>query len=185
MEDEKQNEQSQENQPSQEVATSPNNNMLYVGIAVVAVVLVGSGIILFSKNNAKPLVEGTSVSNVKDVSDTTNTQNQFSNGSTESNSENSDSAATNIKTFEVEAGSFYFNPKEIRVNQGDTVKIVLTAKDMMHDFNIDELGVDGDFIKEGETITIEFVADQIGVFEYYCSVGQHRANGQVGTLIVE
>ena len=56
---------------------------------------------------------------------------------------------------------------------------------MMHDFNIDELGVDGPVIKAGETTTIDFVADQVGEFEYYCSVVQHRANGQVGMLIVE
>jgi len=32
---------------------------------------------------------------------------------------------------------------------------------------------------------VEFTADTPGEFEYYCSVGQHRANGQVGKLIVE
>jgi plastocyanin len=60
----------------------------------------------------------------------------------------------------------------------------MTAKDMMHDLNIDELGVDGDVVKAGESTTITFTADTVGEFEYYCSVGQHRKNGQVGKLIV-
>jgi len=40
-------------------------------------------------------------------------------------------------------------------------------------------------IKAGETETIEFIADKVGSFEYYCSVGQHRQMGMVGTLVVE
>ncbi|KKS22075.1 MAG: Plastocyanin, partial [Candidatus Roizmanbacteria bacterium GW2011_GWC2_41_7] len=55
----------------------------------------------------------------------------------------------------------------------------------MHDFNLDEFNVDGTVVKEGESTMVEFVADQAGDFEYYCSVGQHRANGMVGTLTVE
>jgi len=90
-----------------------------------------------------------------------------------------------VKTIKVEAGAFYFNPKEIRVKAGEKVRIVLTAVDMMHDFNIDELGVKSKTIKAGETDTIEFVASTAGEYEYYCSVGQHRKMGQVGKLIIE
>jgi len=55
----------------------------------------------------------------------------------------------------------------------------------MHDFVIDELNVKMPIVKNGEIGTVEFIADQVGEFEYYCSVGQHRQNGQVGKLIVE
>lgn len=89
------------------------------------------------------------------------------------------------KTIDIEAGSFYYSLKEIRVKKGDKIKIVMTAKDMMHDFNIDELGVKMPVVKAGETGTVEFTAEKVGEFEYYCSVGQHRKLGQVGTLIVE
>ena len=40
-------------------------------------------------------------------------------------------------------------------------------------------------INGGETDSIEFVADKVGTFEYYCSVGQHRSMGMVGKLTVE
>ncbi len=56
---------------------------------------------------------------------------------------------------------------------------------MMHNFNIDELKVQSPTVKAGETTSVEFTADQPGEYEYYCSIGQHRANGQVGKLTVE
>lgn len=93
-----------------------------------------------------------------------------------------ESTAQNVN---VEAGSFYYKPNEIRVKKGQTVKITMNSVSMMHDFVIDELNVKMPIVKNGETGTVEFVADTVGTFEYYCSVGQHRANGQVGKLIVE
>jgi plastocyanin len=56
---------------------------------------------------------------------------------------------------------------------------------MVHDFNIDELNVHSPMTKNGESNTVEFTADKVGVFEFYCSVGQHRKNGQVGKITVE
>jgi heme/copper-type cytochrome/quinol oxidase subunit 2 len=90
-----------------------------------------------------------------------------------------------VKTINIEAGSFYYKPNEIKVKKGDTVKIVMTSKDMMHNFNIDELNVHLPMTQSGETNSVEFVADKAGTFEYYCSVGQHRKLGQKGNLIVE
>lgn len=92
---------------------------------------------------------------------------------------------TGVRTITMEAGSFYYTPNVIKVKKGETVRIVLNSVDMMHDFTIDELGVTSEAVKGGESDTIEFVASEAGAFEYYCSVGEHRANGQVGTLIVE
>ena len=88
------------------------------------------------------------------------------------------------KSFEMEAGSFYFKPNQMTVKKGDTVKIKLTAKDMMHNFSLDEYKISSPIIKAGESTTIEFVADKAGTFEFYCKVGQHRKNGQIGTLVV-
>jgi plastocyanin len=90
-----------------------------------------------------------------------------------------------VKTFEVGGGGFYFDPEEIRVTEGDTVKIVFTNEGGTHDWVIDEFNARTKIIKTGETDEIEFVADQAGNFEYYCSVGDHRERGMVGTLVVE
>ncbi|OGK62619.1 hypothetical protein A2334_03395 [Candidatus Roizmanbacteria bacterium RIFOXYB2_FULL_38_10] len=86
---------------------------------------------------------------------------------------------------QVEAGSFYYKPSIITVKKGQKVKIVMNSVSLMHDFNIDELSVKMPIIQSGGTGSVEFVPDQVGTFEYYCSVGQHRANGQVGSLIVQ
>jgi heme/copper-type cytochrome/quinol oxidase subunit 2 len=88
----------------------------------------------------------------------------------------------------MEAGAFYYAPNVITVKKGQKVRVDITSVGdsgmMMHDFNIDELDVSMDALPEGESGSVEFVADTVGEFEYYCSVGEHRANGQVGTLIV-
>src|SRR3989338_5598779 len=92
---------------------------------------------------------------------------------------------TGVKTINIQASSYFYNPEEIREKVGETVKIVLTADDTTHNFNIDEFGVKIPTIEAGNTASVEFTPDTIGEFEYYCSVGQHRQLGQVGTLIVE
>lgn len=89
------------------------------------------------------------------------------------------------KTFAVEGANYKFSPNTISVNMGDTVEITFKNSQGTHDFVIDEFEVATNQIGEGEEETIEFVADKKGTFEYYCSVGQHRANGMVGKLVVQ
>lgn len=91
----------------------------------------------------------------------------------------------NTTVVTMDAGSFYYKPNLIKVKVGTKVKVVMTSRDMLHDFNIDELNVHGEKTKADATSTVEFTADKIGTFEFYCSVGQHRKMGQVGTLTVE
>lgn len=88
-------------------------------------------------------------------------------------------------TVTMEAGSYYFSPKTISAKKGDTIKITITGKGMMHDFTLDAFDVQSSTIQPGSSTTVEFVADKTGSFEYYCSIGSHRQLGQVGTLTVE
>lgn len=90
-----------------------------------------------------------------------------------------------IKIFEVDGVDYEFSIKEIKVNVGDAVKIVFTSKEGFHNWVVDEFNATTRDLRAGETDTIEFKADEAGVFEYYCSIGSHRALGMVGTLIVE
>lgn len=94
-------------------------------------------------------------------------------------------AKAEAKTFEVGAGNFSFSVKEMKVKQGDTVKIVFTNNEGFHDWVIDEFSARTKQLAAGKSETIEFVADKKGTFEYYCSVGAHRAMGMRGNLIVE
>lgn len=88
------------------------------------------------------------------------------------------------QVIQVEGGSYYYEPSEIRVKLGQPVTIRLTSVDKMHDFVIDELDVASDTAETDETVEVNFTPDRTGEFEFYCSIEDHRENGMVGTLIV-
>lgn len=119
--------------------------------------------------------------NHSDMNMTETPQTQETSPETDSESESTG------KTVEVtmEAGNYYFSPKTIRAKQGDTVKITLTGKGMMHNFVIDELGVQSANVQPGSSTTVTFTASKTGTFTYYCSIGSHRQLGQEGTLTIE
>jgi plastocyanin len=115
----------------------------------------------------------------------------FSNSSAPTNiSNNPPPTDPNVKTFQISADNFKFvmngvdNP-EIRVKQGDKVRIELTNTNGFHDWKLDEFNAATKRLNTGQSDVIEFVADKNGTFEYYCSVGEHRAMGMKGTFIVE
>ncbi|MEN9582410.1 MAG: hypothetical protein RL641_364 [Candidatus Parcubacteria bacterium] len=91
----------------------------------------------------------------------------------------------NVKSFTVDASNFKFAPTTMTVNKGDTVRITLTNGQGNHDFKIDSFNVHTKLLTTGGTDTVEFIADKAGSFEYYCTVGSHRAMGMKGTLIVK
>lgn len=94
--------------------------------------------------------------------------------------------AGTVKEFTVEGTEFAFDLKTITVNKGDTVKINFTnGGKYTHDWVVDEFGARTKVINGGESDSVTFVADQVGSFEYYCSVMQHRKQGMVGQLVVE
>lgn len=91
----------------------------------------------------------------------------------------------NIQDFEMTASNYEFSLKEIKVKVGDTVRVTVNAEDGTHDWVIDEFNARTQYLSDGQAESVVFVADQAGEFEYYCSVGDHRAMGMVGKLIVE
>lgn len=92
---------------------------------------------------------------------------------------------TNAKEFRVSGKNFSFAPSQIRVKQGETVRIVFDNAEGFHDLRIDGYNVGTKQIYEGNSEFVEFKADKTGSFEYYCSVGSHRQQGMRGTLLVE
>ncbi len=89
------------------------------------------------------------------------------------------------KTFNITGRNFAFSLQEIRVKKGDTVTINFSSVEGFHDFTIDEFNARTERVQAGQSSSVTFVADKAGTFEYYCSVGSHRALGMVGRLIVE
>jgi nitrous-oxide reductase len=66
----------------------------------------------------------------------------------------------------------HFRPEHIKVRQGDRVRIHLTSletiRDGTHGFAIDKYNINVS-LEPGESEVIEFVADQAGVYPFYCS----------------
>ena len=89
------------------------------------------------------------------------------------------------RKFDIVGSNFTFDVKEVRVKKGDVVNLHLKSKDGFHDLVINEFNVQSKQISTGEETNVVFTADKTGTFEYYCSVGNHRAMGMIGKLIVE
>jgi len=89
------------------------------------------------------------------------------------------------KEFTISGKNFSFDPSSITVKKGDKVKITFNNTQGFHDFKIDKYGVATKQFNSPGTEVLEFIAYEAGSFEYYCSVGSHKAMGMKGTLKVE
>lgn len=96
-----------------------------------------------------------------------------------------DNTATVNETFTVTGQNFSFAPAQLKVKKGDVVKIVFKNAEGFHDLVLDEFNVRTSQLKAGAEEAVIFKADKTGSFEYYCSVGTHRAMGMTGLLTVE
>lgn len=90
-----------------------------------------------------------------------------------------------VKTIDVTASQFRFEPGTISVVEGDTVRLRLRSADRTHGIGIKAFRVKALIPKVGGAVTVEFVADRAGTFDItcseYCGTG-HRA--MKGKLIV-
>ncbi len=150
-------------------------SMMIIGVVIILAVVGFAGMKLLN-NNTQPTSDE-AMENQKMTAETS-----VAPSAAPSNAMAAESSTAKVIT--MDAGSFYYSVKTITVKKGEKVKIIMTSRDMMHDLNIDELGVKLPITKSGETNSIEFTAGKVGTFEYYCSVGQHRKQGQVGKITV-
>ena len=94
-----------------------------------------------------------------------------------------------VKTIDVIASRFQFEPATISVAQGDNVRLRLHSADRSHGFAIKEFRVKALIPKAGEAVTVEFVADQAGTFDFtcaeYCGTGHAAMKGRLVVLARE
>ncbi len=159
---------------------------LLIVIVVVLILIVGIGLYVVSTNNSTSSNNLETEDTVLQVSDVDNINNQ----------DNPDGEAIPITddvdvTFVLTGQNFKFmmngddNPT-LRVKQGDKVRIEFTSSSGFHDWVLDEFDAATSQVSDTQGMTsVEFIADQKGSYEYYCSVGEHRANGMEGMFIVE
>jgi nitrite reductase (NO-forming) len=74
----------------------------------------------------------------------------------------------------------------LNVSPGAVVSITLVnGQSVEHDLRIDEFAAaTGSLNTEGQSVTISFVAEQNGSFNYYCTIPGHRAAGMEGLVQV-
>lgn len=91
----------------------------------------------------------------------------------------------------VNSGDFYYSPQTLVINVGDTVKWVNNGG--FHNVNFDINTNSGTSFSNPESFSstptnnvdmYTHVFTIPGTYDYDCSVGQHAANGMVGTIIV-
>lgn len=149
------------------------NNKLIIGSVVILVVIFAAGYIFVNQNrttNPSFTPTGSAVSNASEESAAGTEQSLLD---------------ENLVEVTVESRGLSFTPSEIRVKQGQVVR--LTYKNTMgsHDWVVDEFDVRTPIIEANQESTVTFVANKTGTFEFYCSVPGHRQSGMKGSLIVE
>lgn len=88
--------------------------------------------------------------------------------------------------YTIEMSNFKYAPNVIRGKAGSTISVKLTSVQGMHDFVIDGQNINSGIVRQGESIIVDITLPNApGSFTFYCSMPGHRAQGQVGTLIVE
>lgn len=90
-----------------------------------------------------------------------------------------------IRELTVSGSSFSFSPSEMRVALGERVRVTFKNTGGFHDWSLEGYNLASSRINEGSESVVEFTADKAGRFNFFCSVGSHRAQGMEGVLVVE
>lgn len=94
-------------------------------------------------------------------------------------------AETPVKTIEVAASRYKFDPEKIEVNEGDRVVLKMRSLDVAHGLGVKEFKVQAAIPKGGEVVTVEFVASKAGTYVIECSEYCGRGHkGMKGQLVV-
>ena len=156
---------------------------IYIVIIVLVLVLIGVWLVL--DNSTKVEAPTGDVFTVEEPVSVSNTMPEF--GASPNVVEKvvvDEEKKFEVKEFTVSGQNFSFTPSSLTVKKGDKVRILFKSTQGFHDFVIDEYGVATKQLKSPGEEVLEFIADKSGTFEYYCSVGEHRALGMVGKLVV-
>ncbi|OGG59718.1 hypothetical protein A2765_03965 [Candidatus Kaiserbacteria bacterium RIFCSPHIGHO2_01_FULL_56_24] len=162
---------------------------------IVAIIVIGGGYYWYTTQQAP---EGSSVEEMTETAPETGSEAGTQPDTTSTTPPSSDTSGTGVnvgasasvstgttKEFTVTGKNFSFAPSTMTVKKGDTVKITFVNSAGTHDLRVDGYNVGTKTIQGGTQETITFVADKVGSFEYYCSIGNHRAMGMKGTLTVQ
>jgi len=90
------------------------------------------------------------------------------------------------KEFTVMGSGGRWSQEELRVRQGERVRLRVTSGDVLHGFRLEGYDIEANEIYPGKVKEFEFVADEPGTFPFYCTVICSLDHGKMrGTLVVE
>lgn len=82
------------------------------------------------------------------------------------------------------ARNYAFSPDRIEVTKDDRVRLTIEGADQIHSFAIDEYRI-ARRLTPGTSTVIEFRADRVGSFTYYCNIAADPGCKTMrGTLVV-
>ena len=155
------------------------NKNLTIGIVVLLLLGLG-GYFMISNSTINETVTDTQESMVVDLSEETSDVEEMI------TDEDLGTEAGEELEILITASDFQFNPNTFTVEAGQQVVLTLNSSGMPHDIVFEDLDVRTEIIMSGNSETITFTApDEPGEYAYYCSVGNHRALGMEGVMIVE
>lgn len=79
----------------------------------------------------------------------------------------SGNAQTEERVVKITARKFTYEPSQIELKLGEPVVLELTSKDVLHGFNVPNLGLRAD-VEPGETTRVRLVPEKAGTFEFHC-----------------
>ncbi len=162
-------------------------------VAVLIILALGAGYYFYSGTPAEPAMDGDAMTGERGETMTdedtssampvpgTNTEEMVT---SDQQGNNEASMMEDVVEISVSGKNFAFTPSMFSVKKGQKVRLTFTSMSGFHDLVIDELNVKTKQLQEGSSDTIEFVAERTGTFEFYCSIGSHRALGMVGSISV-
>jgi cytochrome c oxidase subunit 2 len=99
--------------------------------------------------------------------------------------DNPNSVPNSMRTIQIHAKRYQFEPSMVTLKRGETVKLLLTSEDRTHGFMVKPLGVDTD-IEPGKTTEITIRPEKAGTYtticDHYCGLGH---NGMKMKIVVE
>ncbi len=91
-----------------------------------------------------------------------------------------------VQRVEVIAKQWEFVPNEIHVKANSPVELVVTSVDVDHGIEFTDLDVPLERVPAGRTVTVRFIPDKPGIYNFKCAVLCGLGHDQmVGVLIVE
>lgn len=176
---------------TQSSGESNSNKTMLIIVAVVGVIVIAVGAFFLTRSRSgtdavtDTAIEDETVQDEAMVDDETSMPATHS-GEEEIVEEDESMTEEEAKEISVSGFSFGLEPSSLTLKAGEKVSLTFVPEDAVHNFVIEGTDIATEVIPGGEETTIEFTApEEPGEYTYYCSVGNHRAQGMEGTLIVE